>query len=448
MRHAVVRHEADRGEGDGVALVGGAVIIYDGDDAAVVAHLNAGGVVAVDVTVDPVEELDVLLGVELIAVEIHAVGVVYVIIPAAGDKIISAVGKWQSIAEGLVLHIYAAQLHAVFAPHRGGNAAVAETDERVDKPAVINGNVGGDAAVERDDVNARVAGSDDVVVIVNEEIIGVDAVAVIVVPNSFDLRAAEHVAVLVERADVVRALILAVVIILIVRLGEVVRAVVPRGIGALHDDELALRARAYTGEIGAGVVILEVGGIDSRGVDCLCLCGCRRGRVGHFHRARGHGLGGVAIGHSADGVADGLIVDKLAHRAGKVDKIEPVLINVVLALVAGGLILRVLPLADLYIGRGVKTVVREKAGVHIALAVREYLVELGVVDIRRGLLIGLGCAGASVRAAAAAGAERQRHHEREQRRREPFDIVHHSVLLSVCSLLSICPCMIMFRAQG
>ena len=127
MRNGVIRHKADRGEGESVLLVGLVVLGDDADDAAVVTDDEVVHIVAVYVAVDPVEKARGLACGKVDAVEVDAAGIVCAVIPAAGVDIIGIVGQRQLLAEGLAVLVNDPQLvPALAGPDVCGNAAVAE----------------------------------------------------------------------------------------------------------------------------------------------------------------------------------------------------------------------------------------------------------------------------------------------------------------------------------
>ena len=319
--------------GDGDQLAGAVfVIAVPGVDQAKNLTLGidgeAGQVVIVHIAADPVEELGLFLIFQLVAVEIGAAGEIQVVFAAAADGVIGVAVKGNVLAQGFGCHIHHGELVAALAPVGDHHPAVVQADELVGVVAHLNGEqllAGG--GIKADD--ALIAAADHSAVLTGDHGVGGEIAAVSGV--YVQLTAGELLAGGVQHAEIVMLLILGVAVPFVSVHLHTLGSVVPVVPGVVQGDELAVLTLDEGADVAAVIMAFHVG-------------------------IR----------------ADRLIVCELGPAAVETDKVDGLLINVVLAFPFGRLV--VLLLTHLLGFHGVEAVLGEELGVHRVCAGGEGLV--------------------------------------------------------------------------
>ena len=216
----------------------------------VLPEIDVGEVAAVDVHIQPVEQLVLPLLGDVIAVEIHAADIVEIIVFVPAHGVIGIGGDLDGLAQGLFLQIHRIQGYAPVAPAHNGKAAVPQAQDPV-RIDIGRADLHGEAAVGSKSKDALIPGYQHAAVL--KEDAGAE-VHPAILKGIVQLDAVLLGAVLVQAADVVLLNVAVLlpgggVIGLHLRLG----AVEPAGIEVFHRDQIALGIHPQSAEAGAGI---------------------------------------------------------------------------------------------------------------------------------------------------------------------------------------------------
>ena len=368
----------------GVALVLVVPLVAQPDHAAVLRHVQDGDVVAVDVAVDPVEELFRLLA-QLQPVEAGTVGEVEVVLVIAGHGVVQVKVQLHAVLELARLVVQEAE-HHLLAVDGHADAAVGHVDQIVDPALGLDGI--GVGAVGGDSAQTLVVGHHHVALAVQLHVVAAQPG----VRGHLHRRAAELVALLVKPADVI---LLDVLLVLPVFLAVLLGVALDPGGGHVLDGHKAIRRKADAVEVGVGDKVPET---------LVVLFGRQ---------------GAVAL--------------QLRHLAVFVHEVQEAGVDVELTLVGGGLAL-VGPLAHFLVLGEVDAVLVVLAHAHPVLGfLQQRRKRGGVHELRRrggGGLLGSAVGGRRGGVLAlAAGRHAQRQHQRKQEAAESRQVLFHVQIL-------------------
>ena len=367
MGHGIVRHLGYSDKVDAAGLILIVPLIQPAGNGAVLVDIQDVDIGAVDIAVEPVEDLLGLLLLNGVAIEAGAVGIIEVIVPAAGDRAVGIEVNVDGVFEGAALGIEFIELLTFAAIDGSGEAAVGKAEDSVD---IIIGTGAdgiriGTVKLHGTDGVGAVIDKDNIAVLVQLHIIGIEPLILL----GRDEGAGQLIAVLIEAADIILLLVLLPCPVFVTVKDGVAFAVVPRGVDDLNGDKAAV-GETDAVHIAAGDKVLAA----------LIVC-----------------LGG-----------HGFVLVELRKIAVIVDAVKEGGVNIVLTFILGGDALGDV-LADLLIAGGIHSVSGHRAYVQGIFPVLRELLILGGIDIlRRRLLILFGIRSAGL-AAAAAGGKAQAH---------------------------------------
>ena len=372
MRHRIVRNLGDGDKVDAAGLILIVPLVQPAGDSAVLVDIQDVDIRAVDIAVEPVEDLLGLLLFNGVAIEAGAVGIIEVIITAAGDRAVGIEVNVDGVFESAAFGVDPIELLTFAAVDGDAEAAVGKAEDSVDIIAVGTAADAvriGTVKLHGTDGVGAVIDKDDVAVLVQLHIIGIEPLILL----GRDEGAGQLIAVLIEAADIILLLVLLPCPVFVTVKDGVALAVVPRGADDLNGDKAAV-GETDAVHIAAGSKVLAV----------LIV------------RLAGHGL----------------VLVELREITVIVDTVKKGCVNIVLAFILGGDALGDV-LADLLIAGGVHSVGSHRAYVQVIFPVLSEILILGGIDIlRRGLLIFFGIRSAGL-SAAAAGGKAQAHDERQ-----------------------------------
>ena len=367
MGHGIVRNLGDSDKVDAAGPILIVPLVQPAGDSAVLVDIQNVDIGAVDIAVEPVEDLLGLLLLNGVAIEAGAVGVIEVIIPAAGDRAVGIEVNADGVFESAALGVDPIELLTVAAIDGGSEAAVGKAEDGV----YIIISTGADSVrvgtvkLHGTDGVGAVIDKDDIAVLVQLHIIGIEPLILL----GRDEGAGQLIAVLIEAADIILLLVLLPCPVFVTVKDGIALAVIPRGVDDLNGDKAAV-GETDAVHIAAGSKVLAV----------LIV------------RLAGHGF----------------VLVELREIAVIVDTVKEGGVNIVLTFILGGDALGDV-LADLLIAGGIHSVSGHRAYVQVIFPVLSEILILGGIDIlRRGFLIFFGIRSAGL-AAAAAGGKAQAH---------------------------------------
>ena len=241
-------------------------VAHDADNAAVVQHLIAVHLVGVHVHVDPVEDLDAVLRAQVKAVEVGAVLVVEIVVPAAGaDKVIGVGRALLGRAKAALLSVNEMQLDPVIAPEADAETAVLQLENGVDVLGALHRV--GDAAVGREGDQLLLTDGQEIALVIQ---LGRKEGEIHILILVIQLRGAEFLAVLVQLTGVEILPVLAV-IPLVVAVALALRAVVPVDIDGLQRGERAVLMHERLLQVAGAIIVVPVLGVLGNGHALVAL---------------------------------------------------------------------------------------------------------------------------------------------------------------------------------
>ena len=367
MGHGIVRHLGDSDKVDAAGPILIVPLVHPAGDSAVLVDIQNVDIGAVDIAVEPVEDFLGLLLLNGVAIEAGAVGVIEVIIPAAGDRAVGIEVNADGVFESAALGVDPIELLTVAAIDGSGEAAVGKAEDSVDIiiSTGADGVCVGTVKLHGTDGIGAAIDKDDIAVLIKLHIIGIEPLILL----GRDEGAGQLIAVLIEAADIILLLVLLPCPVFVTVKDRIAVAFKPRGVDDLNGDKAAV------------------------------------GETDVVHIAAGRKVFAVLIvrlgGH-------GFVLVELREIAVIVDTVKEGGVNIVLTFILGGDALGDV-LADLLIAGGIHSVSGHRAYVQGIFPVLREILILGGIDIlRRGLLIFFGICSAWL-AAAAAGGKAQAH---------------------------------------